>query len=106
MFRRALGVSAGRRLSSMATTSASRQYTELSHMKYPVHTNAVCMVVGYLLVMWMIFVATGSRMSIRSAYKDDYLRVWRRKLGTGYQWSDAWGPQKDTIFKNLPEEVE
>ncbi|KAG5488573.1 hypothetical protein JIQ42_00181 [Leishmania sp. Namibia] len=106
MFRRALGASSGRSLSSASAAVSYRRYTELSHMKFPVYYSAVGAVAGYFVVMWIVFLRMGSKSTARSEFKDDYLRVWRRKLGTGYQWADAWGPQMDTIFKDLPEEVE
>ncbi|KAG5464000.1 hypothetical protein LSCM1_00179 [Leishmania martiniquensis] len=106
MFRRALGASAGRSLFSTSAAVSRRSYTELTHMKFPVYYGAVGAVVGYFVVMWVVFLRMGSKSTARSEFKDDYLRVWRRKLGTGYQWADAWGPQMDTIFKELPEEVE
>lgn len=106
MFRRALATSATRSATSAAAAVSRRSYTELSHMKYPVYYNAVGCVVGYFAVMWIVFCRMGTRESARGEYKHDYLRVWRRKLGTGYQWADAWGPQMDTLFKDLPEEVQ
>lgn len=95
-----------RSATSAAAAVSRRSYTELTHMKYPVYTNAACCVVGYFTVMWFVFCNMGARETSRGQYKHDYLRVWRRKLGTGYQWADAWGPQMDTLFKDLPEEVQ
>ncbi|KPA80105.1 putative mitochondrial hypothetical protein [Leptomonas pyrrhocoris] len=106
MFRRALGTTATCSATSAAASVSRRSYTELSHMKYPVYYNAVGCVAGYFAVMWVVFCHMGAQESSRGQYKHDYLRVWRRKLGTGYQWADAWGPQMDTLFKDLPEEVE
>lgn len=106
MFRRALGATADRSLSSGSAAVSRRSYTELTHMKFPVYYGAVGVVLSYFVVTWLIFIRMGSKQSYRSEYKNDYLRVWRRKLGTGYQWADAWGPQVDTLFKDLPEEVE
>lgn len=104
MFRRALGSNACARLSMLA--KSSRNYTNYDHHKYPVYNTAVISIVGYFLAVWILFARLGSLLSYRSEYKKDYLRIWRRKLGTGYEWSDAWGPQMDTVFKNLPEAVE
>lgn len=104
MLRRALGSNTGRQLAGLSKNV--RCYTNYEHFKYPAWTNASLCVVGYFLVMWFVFVRIGSKYTTRSEYKNDYLRVWRRKLGTGYQWADAWGPQMDTVFKNLPDRVE
>lgn len=102
MLRRALGTNLGRQVAAVS----KRAYTDYHHIQYPVWKGAVLSIVGYFAVMWVIFFRMGTAITARSEYKNDYLRVWRRKLGTGYQWADAWGPEMDTIFKNLPEEVE
>ncbi|KAG5490049.1 hypothetical protein JKF63_00168 [Porcisia hertigi] len=106
MFRRALGASSVRGLSSVPAAVSRRSYTELTHMKFPVYSGAVFTVLGYFVVMWVVYLRMGTKYTARSEFKDDYLRVWRRKLGTGYKWADAWGPQMDTLYKDLPEEVE
>lgn len=103
MFRRSLA--ANKALTASLTKNA-RCYTNYDHIKYPVHTTAVVSIVGYFITMWFIFVRQGSLFTARSEYKKDYLRVWRRKLGTGYDWADAWGPQIENMYKDLPEAVE
>ncbi|KEG09195.1 hypothetical protein DQ04_05631000 [Trypanosoma grayi] len=104
MLRRAVGPQASRALAK--TSSTARCYTNFDHIKYPYHTQGVCCVLGYFLVMWVIFARMGSLFSMRASYKHDYLSVWHRKLGTGYQWADAWGPQMDTMWRNVPDRVE
>ncbi|RNF26676.1 uncharacterized protein Tco025E_01074 [Trypanosoma conorhini] len=104
MLRRAVGPQASRILAR--TSSSVRCFTNYDHMKYPVDRQAFFCVLGYFLVMWMIMARTGSLFTKRSEYKREYFRVWVRKLGTGYQWSDAWGPQMDTVWKNVPDRVE
>ncbi|ORC93005.1 uncharacterized protein TM35_000023310 [Trypanosoma theileri] len=104
MFRRVIGPEASRALAK--TTSSVRRYTNYDHMKYPMDVQAVACVFGYILVMWFVFARIGSLYTNFSSYKTDYLRVWRRKLGTGYQWADAWGPQMETLYRNVPDRVE
>ncbi|CAD2214304.1 hypothetical protein AGDE_04875 [Angomonas deanei] len=104
MFRRALTPSVARKTGAL--TQSARSYTDYNHFKFPVYWTGVAMVVGYFVTMWFVFVRQGTTLTARSEYKNDYLRVWRRKMGTGYQWSDAWGPQITTIFKDLPEVAE
>lgn len=103
MLRRSLAT-IGRRATS--ATQGVRKYTNYDHIDYPVFNGAVVAVLGYFTVMWFIFASQGSTLWSRAEYKRDLFAVWRRKLGTGYQWADAWGPEFDTIFKELPEEVE
>ncbi|EAN97661.1 hypothetical protein C3747_40g893c [Trypanosoma cruzi] len=104
MFRRALGPQASRILAR--TSSSARCYTNYEHVKYPVDTQALACILGYFFVMWVLMARMGSLFSWRSEYKRDYLRVWRRKLGKGYKWSDEWGPKMDTVWKNVPDRVE
>lgn len=104
MFRRAISANVPRALSTL--TRSNRAYTNYDHIKYPIYPKAVVSIVAYFVVMWFVLIRQGSLLTSTSAYKEDYLRVWRRKLGTGYQWADAWGPQIDTVFKNLPDSVE
>lgn len=103
MFRRVVSSTpVGRQLAGVS----KRAYTNYDHMKYPVYKNAVVAILGYFVVMWFIFNRQGSAATKHAEFKQDYLRVWRRKLGTGYEWADAWGPQIDTMYRNLPDEVE
>ncbi|KAH9581964.1 hypothetical protein LSM04_001698 [Trypanosoma melophagium] len=104
MFRRVLGPDVSRVVAK--TSVSARRYTNYDHMKYPMDVQAVAAVLGYFLVMWLVFARIGSLYTRFSEYKTDYLRVWRRKLGTGYQWSDAWGPQMETLYRNVPDRVE
>ncbi|KAG8347641.1 hypothetical protein TRVL_01533 [Trypanosoma vivax] len=104
MFRRLVGSGASGAVSTLRVTA--RRYTNYDHFHYPADTKAVACVLGYFLVLWFIFMRVGSLFTMRSEYKKDLLRVWGRKLGTGYQWSDAWGPQIDTFFRNVPDSVE
>lgn len=105
MLRRALSVNTARTLASRPTIS--RCYTNYQHIKYPIHWKACAWLIGYFTVLWLGYVRVGSIYTYRSkSYKYDYLNIWERKLGKGYQWADAWGPEMTTIFKNLPVAVE
>nr|CCC93761.1 conserved hypothetical protein [Trypanosoma congolense IL3000] len=101
MFRRVAGAETSRAVAKLGVSS--RRYTNYDHVHYPVDTKAVLCVLGYFCTLWVVFARIGSLFSYRANYKEDYLRVWRRKLGTGYQWADAWGPQMDTFFRNVPD---
>lgn len=100
MFRRALQTPA----SKLAV--AARPYTDYQHFKYPICGAIAYGIPAYFLFFWFIWVRMGTVFTKRNEYKKDYFRVWRRKLGSGYGWSEDFGPQKETLFKNLPSSVE
>ncbi|EAN78034.1 uncharacterized protein TEOVI_000878400 [Trypanosoma equiperdum] len=101
MLRRVAGTELSRTVARLSVPS--RRYTNYDHLHYATDTKAVLCILGYFVALWFVMLRIGSLFSCRAKYKDDYLRVWRRKLGTGYQWSDAWGPQIDTFFRNVPD---
>lgn len=105
MFRRAIGPQTTRALLKFQG-GITRCYTNYDHIKYPVDRQAYAAIFLYFIGIWFLFARMGSLFSVRSQFKEDYLRVWRRKLGTGYQWADAWGPQIDNFWKNVPDSVE
>ena len=103
MLRRAIGVSCQKHLVSAPTQTSVRRYIDYHHHSYPVWGEAIFCILGYFLFCWVMFMRSSSVYTKRSEYKADYLRIWRRKLGKGYKWSDEWGPEKKTVFKNLPD---
>jgi hypothetical protein len=95
MFRRALKP-------CQSVTAAVRKYTDFQHFKYPVDPVWAYGVPLYYAFFFVIWFRMSTVFTKRGEYKNDYLRVWKRKLGTGYAWSDAWGPEIQTFYKNLP----
>lgn len=95
MFRRVL-------TPSTKLSTAVRKYTDYHHFKYPVDPRYAYGVPLYFFFFFVIWFRMGTVFTKRGEYKNDYLRVWKRKMGTGYQWSDAWGPEIQTFYKNLP----
>ena len=93
-------------LSTKAQLSiAARSYTDYTHMKFPPNTVVVNLTLLYFVGLFCFYMRMGTLYTGREEYKHDYLRIWRRKLGTGYKWAEDWGPEVKTIFKDLPSSV-
>jgi hypothetical protein len=90
----------------LAALGSARGYTDYTHFNYPVWTNCSVLLASLWISLYVGFLRAGTVYANRSSYKEDNLRIWRRKLGKGYKWAEDWGPEVKTIFKNLPDRVE
>jgi hypothetical protein len=86
-----------------AVTGSVRRYTDYSHYDYPIWHGLSWLTFGLWFALYVGFMRTGSVYTKRSSWKEDNLRIWRRKLGKGYKWAEDWGPEVKTMFKNLPD---
>ncbi len=94
-------------LSQRIQISNVRAYTDYTHHKYPNLAPVSYGTVGALLLMWIFSLSAGSMWwASNREWKSDVLRSWRRTLGTGYKWSDEWGPAIDNIYVGLPNRAE
>lgn len=101
------GILSQRIQQSNVVATATRSYTDYTHHKYPNLVVVSHGTVGALLLMWIFGLSAGSMWwSSNRELKSDILRSWRRTLGTGYKWSDEWGPVIETIYTGLPDRAE
>ena len=109
MLRRNIAATFAPALAMPSTTLAvaRRGYTDYHHHKFPYIPQFYWAQLVFICSTWLLFLSLGSVWwESNRAWKSDTLRSWRRLLGTGYRWSDEWGPQVDTIFTNLPTRAE
>ena len=85
---------------------ATRKFTDYVHREYPHWTLMAYAFPVVYLGGWVFFLRMGSVWTKRSEYKKDLLRCWRRRLGTGYRWSDEFGPEIKSVYTNLPSRAE
>ncbi len=83
-----------------------RRFTDYLHMQYPIWYNMSYLTWGLWTILYIGFMRTSSVFTARASYKEDNLRIWRRKLGKGYKWAEDWGPEVKTMFRNIPDRAE
>ena len=89
----------------LKTAGTVRSYTDYTHFHYPVWYGCTALTASLWFALFIGFMRSGSVYTKRASYKEDNLRIWRRKLGKGYKWAEDWGPEVKSLFKNVPDRV-
>ena len=84
----------------------TRAFTDYHHYPYPTMWSVAIGIPAIYFASYILFMRMGTIFTKRAEFKKDYLRIWRRKLGKGYKWSDEFGPQIENIYKNIPARAE
>lgn len=106
MLRRFSQPVAGRTPLAATTISSKRNYTDYVHFKYPVSRVFVFGFMIYQVSMWFLHLSQGSVWWKKNReWKRDVARTWTRRMGTGYKWSNDFGPELEHMFKNIPKGV-
>ena len=85
----------------------SRAYTDYHHFDFPEYTPISYGVPLYWACLYAFFISCGTVGHPDTDYRGGLFRAWKRQLGTGYEWSDAWPAEGvTTIYKNLPSSAE
>jgi hypothetical protein len=87
--------------------TAVRSYTDYHHHQFPKLPIFVYGWPFFLGIAYLFWLSCGSIWwQSNRELKSDLARSWRRTCGTGYRWSTEWGPQINTIYKDLPSSAE
>jgi hypothetical protein len=92
-------------VSKVSRAGQARQYTDYVHRKYPGY-NLLLAVPVWFTFQWWVMLTWNSNWFSSQDYKKDQLRSWKRRMGTGYGWSNDFGPEVTNIYKNLPSSAE
>jgi hypothetical protein len=96
-----------RAVAALPRKPLTRSYTDYHHFDFPEYTPISYGVPLYWAGLYAFFVYCGMVGNAETDYRGGVFNCWKRKLGTGYQWSDAWPAEGlTTIHKNLPSSAE